>query len=198
MDDAIASGETPLVESTCPNCKKKNEHEDYLFEVACTCGSRYNPFMALEETPAASAPATTEPQFAEANAAFADIRSFGDDNVSQAAVPAAEPEAGFTDLSAPPPEGSAPPTVPIASAPSVSRSSAGGATLAAGPAMEPLPPVSASVDFDGNLPNPLEPLVQQLWEKASGAGGSACTEVRWAFSPDGQKIVGSCVPVRRA
>lgn len=70
-----------VVESSCPNCKKKNEHEDYLFEVACSCGSRYNPFMQLEETPAA-APSAAEPQFAEASAAFADIRNFGDDALS--------------------------------------------------------------------------------------------------------------------
>lgn len=183
------------MESTCPNCKKKNEHEDYLFEVACTCGSRYNPFMQLEEAPA-TAETPEGPQFAEANAAFADIRNFGDEAVSPQVTAAPEPEAGFTDLSSPPPAGSTPPSVPAA-ATAAPRPSGGGAVLA-GPVMEPMPPVSACVDFDGSLPNPLEPLVNQLWEKASGAGASACTEVRWAFSPDGQKIVGSCVPVRRA
>ena len=186
------------MESNCPNCKKKNEHEDYLFEVLCSCGSRYNPFMQLEETPAAAPEPAPSGQFAEANAAFADIRNFGEENTPAGAVPPApaEPE-GFTDLSSPAPAGSSPPPMPAAaSAPRAAPS--GGATFAAGPAMEPLPPVSAAVDYDGSLPNPLEPLIHQLWSKAQSAGASACTEVRWVVSPDGQKIFGSCVPVRRS
>jgi hypothetical protein len=185
------------MESTCPNCKKKNEHEDYLFEVACSCGSRYNPFMQLEEAPAASAPAP-DPQFAEANAAFADIRNFGDESLSPAVPPSPPEEVGFTDLSAPPPPGTPSPNPPVTSPPPHAASAAAASAGASVSALEPLPPVSACVDFDGSLPDPLSPLVEQLWQRAASAGASACTELRWAFSPDGQKLLGSCVPVRRA
>jgi hypothetical protein len=185
------------MDSTCPNCKKKNEHEDYLFEVACSCGSRYNPFMPLDEAPAAASLPTPDPQFAEANAAFADIRNFGDENLSPAVPPSLPEKVAFTELSAPPPPG-APSSNPPATSPPRPVSAAAASVGAVVSPLEPLPPVSACVDFDGSLPDPLSPLVEKLWQRATSAGASACTELRWAFSPDGQKLLGSCVPVRRA
>lgn len=73
------------------------EHEDYLFEVHCSCGARFNPFMTQEDAPRGvdepapqrvesqpenapsenEKPVSTEP-FQESAAAFTEIRQFGE------------------------------------------------------------------------------------------------------------------------
>ena len=94
--------------STCPNCKRQIEHDDFLFEVLCQCGSRFNPFMvnegldplaglaepkemsasqagaalggggALGSSAAMATPAPDPASFQESNNAFQEIVNFGE------------------------------------------------------------------------------------------------------------------------
>ena len=69
--------------STCPSCKNQITHEDYLFEVACECGMRFNPFYDAsgpnEIPPQVEAePESAAPNFSESRTAFQEIVQFGE------------------------------------------------------------------------------------------------------------------------
>ncbi len=92
--------------SLCPKCHHEIEHEDYLFEVACTCGVHFNPFMTTQDSaphamagamvgavPAAEVVSSDsiavetaplekdeprDPKFQESTQAFSAIRTYGE------------------------------------------------------------------------------------------------------------------------
>lgn len=182
--------------SKCPNCQKETEHEDYLFEVNCTCGSRYNPFMQMENDPLMAglapdpveAPAENAAQFAESAAAFAEIRDF------------VEQPAGSLPSSAPlepePTLGGAPEATPMQMPRSPAAIAPGGdrwcTTAEALPGFRiesVLGPVSAGAALAWDGSDPLRPALDKLWQEAVARGANGCVAVRAVMSPDGTKVV---------
>lgn len=201
--------------SACPACLTMVTHEDHLFEVKCgECGTRFNPFVAAGEGSEAPSNDLSGPgvdlggaslgptamegaagtDYSESNAAFQDIRDFGEGLVSNEPVPKAP---------TPPSNGS---RATPAKAP-VGATSAGSAisadclvtfadTLQGFQVDSYLTPISALLDLDVSSTNPLGPVFESLWNQAKAGGATAVLSVRWSFSPDGTKVLASGTPVR--
>ncbi len=177
--------------STCPNCKKEIEHEDFLFEVQCQCGSRFNPFMSMSEETPAEVVATpvwenkdSTPDYSESQSVFSELKEFAE-----------------TGAVTPPPS---PPnaTAELDSLPGATNSvEALDAILTAGDSLPGyqidryLPPVSAVAALDASEPNPLRPGFNALWSQALQCGANGIVAVRWVLSPDGTRVVLSGTPV---
>ena len=59
------------MQSNCPNCQEKIEHEEHLFEVECKkCRTRFNPFLEFSEGRLSD--------FSESEKALSEIRDFGE------------------------------------------------------------------------------------------------------------------------
>jgi hypothetical protein len=191
--------------SICPKCKKEIEHEDFLFEVHCDCGSRFNPFMNLEpaptdvahaEPPSAGAgldaptwqdPMAEQPDFKESQSVFAELKDFAEGTMAEMAVPP-------LNLDGPPPAAS--PSIPRApGAPS-------DAVLTSGDGLPGyridayLAPVSAVAALNPADSNPLRPGFDALWSHAVAEGANGVVAVRWVLSPDGSRVILSGTPVR--
>lgn len=199
------------MESNCPNCKNKMDHEDYLFEVVCSkCQTRYNPFYEkfdggeeVEEVPAVSS------DFKESTNAFQEIVQFGEElgNVGApgeaapappliddilANTPDAETPAAPAPASAPKPRKAAAPIVPVEG--EVLMTS--GDTFAGFRIVNYLPPHSVWTDSNPELENPLEGAFMVLWEKCTQKGANAIIAIQWRFTPDGNRILVSGTPVQ--
>ena len=189
------------MQSTCPNCKKQIEHEDFLFEVVCSCGSRFNPFMGLSEAPPldgvdvpVSAPAAVEgpESFEESQAVFNELKEFaeGTNMGKQANLVVGTPLDG-------PPK---PPTRKAKTPQKVTLPS--DAIMTAGDGLpgyhidEYLPPVSASGALDPHDPNPLGRAFETLWAQAVAIGATGVVAVRWVLLPEGNRVLMSGTPVR--
>lgn len=195
----------------CPQCKKQVEHEDFLFEVICDCGARFNPFMNMNEVPpldgvevAADPPTWQEPpaaptNFAESQAVFAELKDFAEGNIAEAApvdLNTALGNAPAAAFAAPPtPLRERPPAVPIAGDSEAILTS--GDSLPGYRIDSYLPPISAVTEL-APTPNPLRKGFDALWEEALALGANGVVAVRWVLSPDGSRVVLSGTPVRCA
>lgn len=148
--------------SICPKCHHEIEHEDYLFEVVCSCGARFNPFMTSQDSapkaePGPQPPAEKVPAFSESEAAFSAIRNYGE-ALSYNLKPEVQPEKKES-----------------IQADSV-RPKAGTGICS----------VLATL---GSSDDPLGPGLALLitQSKQQGAGGVA--DVRWQVMPDGLKVL---------
>jgi uncharacterized protein YbjQ (UPF0145 family) len=173
------------MQSTCPNCKKQIEHEDFLFEVACDCGSRFNPFMNASDDAAfepVEAPAT---DYSESASVFSELKNFAEQDGVLPEIPSAQVEEAPSTLPRQPPR------------PPVS----GQLILTAGDSIPGyqiesyLAPVSASVPLAAHESNPLGPAFDALSEQASAVSASGIVAVRWVLSPTGTHVVLSGTPV---
>lgn len=183
--------------STCPNCKKQIEHEDYLFEVSCECGMRFNPFMDLG-TPAAETPltpawadpsGTTAPDpnaFAESHSVFAELKEFAE---GTAHATTAKPSVLDKPSTAAAP-------VPFAAVPSSEPIITSGDGLPGYRIEAYLAPVSATGTLNAADANPMRPGFDALWNQAIALGANGIVAVRWVLSPDGSKVILSGTPVR--
>jgi hypothetical protein len=194
--------------STCPKCKKQIEHEDFMFEVHCDCGTRFNPFMGLTETPAeTSAPApsvpetptwqdplaSTEPEsnYQESNSVFAELKDFAEGNLTAPSPSPSTPAFG---------QAPAAPSYPTST--SRPAGSSGDAILTAGDGLPGyridayLAPVSAAAELDSADPNPMRKGFDALWSQAVAGGANGVVAMRWVLSPDGTRVVLSGTPVR--
>lgn len=174
------------MQSTCPNCKKQIEHEDFLFEVACDCGSRFNPFMNASEDASfdpVEAPAVAD--YSESASVFSELKNF------------AESDGAVFETTPPPQEIAETPAPKRAPRPVVS----GQLILTAGDSIPGyqiesyLAPVSASVPLAASDPNPLGPGFDALSEQAQALSASGIVAVRWVLSPTGTHVVLSGTPV---
>ncbi len=187
------------------------EHEDYLFEVECKCGMRFNPFYDVKTGDTGSTTNAEDPgtggdrsmenplsDFSESRTAFQEIVQFGE-----------------TMNEPPKPKAKTPPTVPapkatskappISSLSSDTEVSSMGSTSSAdrlitnGPTVPGYEnqtyflPVSAWTSTDTD--NPLGPGFETLWNAVVACGANALTCVHWKFSPDGTRILISGIPV---
>ncbi|MBY0369393.1 hypothetical protein K2X33_01825 [bacterium] len=171
--------------SNCPQCKKAVEHEDYMFEVRCDCGSRFNPFMDASNT------------FEEGQAALEEIAQFALGQQTSEAPAAAHAAAGGSP--------SEPPVAEVRSAPTAAFTartvSDSEPILTAGDSLPGyrienyLAPVSTSADLDPNHNHPLKAGFDALWAQAVASGATGIVAMRWVLSPDGTRVVLSGTPV---
>lgn len=197
------------MESNCPNCKTKMDHEDYLFEVVCSkCQTRYNPFYEkfdggeVEEVPAVSS------NFQESTSAFQEIVQFGEElgGVETPAESSAPPL--MDDILANTPDAETPPTAAAAPTPKPRKAAApivpveGEVLMTSGDVFSGyrivnyLPPHSVWTDSNPELENPLEGAFMILWEKCTQKGANAIIAIQWRFTPDGNRILVSGTPVQ--
>jgi hypothetical protein len=210
--------------STCPNCKRQIDHEDFLFEVQCECGLRFNPFYdgASASTTGTDAgdPGTgggTDSSghggdtsagngYSESRAAFAEIVQFGETADSDTNTNMNSNSNGHAS------EPSKTGTSKIAVLAETPADLGGGIAVATGTDSEAfmisadtieghsisqyLSPLSVWVPLDNDAPNPLAPGFNSLWQQCLGLGGNAVISLRWAVSPDGGKCLLTGVPVR--
>lgn len=202
--------------STCPACNQQVNHDDNLFEVKCACGNLFNPFMlnnnldipplepggmgVHEEPPPAAPPIepmvelTPEPPAAnydESNAAFQELREFGE-NLADGNVP---PD--------PSPAAAAPAEPVSAPAPRIpSGAVSGDCLMTAGEHIDGyridayLPPLSVASSLNLEGGDPLRPAFDLLWEQAQSQGANGVLALRWVMTPDARKVILSGTPVR--
>ncbi len=183
------------------------EHEDYLFEVECKCGMRFNPFYDMKTGEGeATATNTEDPgtggdraienplaDFSESRTAFQEIVDFGE---TMEETPKAKPKAAAAPAPALRPKT---PQPSVAPAPST-FSSDSEMVITTAPAIPGydiqsyLMPVSAWSSTEGD--NPLAPGFEALWNTCAANGGNGLTSVQWNFTPDGTRVLLSGVPVR--
>lgn len=184
--------------STCPSCKAQVTHEDYLFEVGCDCGMRFNPFYDASANSDAANPAAAAPEinetFTESNTAFKEIVDFGE-TLSE------EPKPTSKKLPAPPPPAAKKQAAP---APASFAPSADGEKAIFLPSdriegyviEEFYMPISTSVGIELEAPNPLKQAYDTLWNQCQAIGANAVVGVSWAFTPDGARCLVTGTPVR--
>ncbi len=207
------------MESACPKCKKKTEHEDYLFEVQCSdCGTRYNPFFdsvkqVEGEEPAADSLEAIDPiaqtnDFKESTTAFQEIVQFGE--TLQEPPSTGEVGTGInpSDFIDPPAEPAAPALRATPAPKPKAKPAAGGVVsdsdmlMTSGDLLSGyrigtfFPPQSVWADVSQESQDPLEVAFAALWEKASEKGANAVVAIQWRFTPDGSRILVSGTPVR--
>jgi len=201
--------------STCPSCKKQLEHEDYLFEVECNCGVRFNPFFdpnkeisetedsfsAPEPEPSPPTDAVADnfdfsepapaPDFTESNAAFQDIVQFGEGlgDAENAPTPTPTPPAMPSDSAA----------TPVAYNEVPARANRGPipgecwittAERLEGFAIEAyLAPLSAVTPLNTEDREPLKKGFESLRQQSLESGGNGVIGVKWGFTPDGTHVL---------
>ncbi len=190
--------------TACPKCHKPNEHEDFMFEVLCECGSRFNPFMSVHEEPANDTPSAAleasaapawqelgqESGFSESQAVLEEIREFAETGNDRATLSVNTP------VSAPTPS-----AAPARSTPRPAVSAAEGVIMTSGDGLPGyriesyLSPVSAAAELEAADPNPMRRGFDALWDQARQAGGNGVVGVRWVLSPDGSRVILSGTPV---
>lgn len=188
--------------SKCPSCKKDVDHEDFLFEVLCSCGARFNPFMQAEvpgfDAPPADAGSDAEgmpgveADYSESRAVFDELRSFGETMTAgqESSDPSIHAPASATPARAP---AKPPVKKPLAGTPV----GASGFVLTCGdhlPGMKIeayLSAVSASAALAADAVAPLQNLFAALTEQALASGATALIAVRWSVLPDGTRVLAS-------
>jgi len=190
--------------STCPNCKNQIEHEDFLFEVECKCGMRFNPFYDVKTGDVTGGTAGDDPgtggdrsvenplsDFTESRTAFQEIVQFGETGTDLPKPEAAAPSRPKPSTVTKPPSG----TTSSTGIGSESEVIITTAPLLPGYEIQSyLIPVSAWSSCEGE--NPLGSGFESLWSTCVAAGGTALTSVQWSFTPDGTRILLSGIPVR--
>ncbi len=187
----------------CPQCKKQVEHEDFLFEVVCDCGARFNPFMNMTdippldgvEMPAVAAAASPEPEnYAQSQAVFAELKDFAEGNLADIGeVGEVGKPAAVADLN--------PSPFPAAVETKFAPVPEGETILTAGDGLPGyridayLPPISALCELQA-ISNPLAKGFEALSSEAAARGANGVVAVRWILSPDGTRVVLSGTPVR--
>jgi hypothetical protein len=191
--------------STCPACKKQIEHEDFLFEVICDCGSRFNPFMNAADDPLladlqpAAAPEWQEPpattDFSESNAAFAELKEYAEGGLEEAPTSFESPESEAAPKAPAPKAATRPVPTPA------SHANTGDVVITAGDGLPGyrienyFTPISASVPVTPTDANPLGPGFEALAAQAAATSATAVVAVRWVLSPDGTHAFLSGTPV---
>jgi hypothetical protein len=177
--------------SACPNCKKAVEHEDFMFEVVCFCGARFNPFVQLDELVKVEGMelSSPTPDHAESQSAFAEIRQFAEElsapkkqNPSKTPRPAEKADdqaATVVSYSADHPN------ILITSADALQEKT-----------IETYLSSVSAISGVSNEENPLHAIFEKLSQQASSLGANAILSLRWSFSPDGTKILASGNAVR--
>lgn len=181
--------------SVCPHCKKQIEHEDYLFEVACTCGTRFNPFdVATEDsTSAPGAEASAEGMeseivdFSESSATIQEIREFGE------ALGDPEAEQALVEKT----KKTAIKTAPVTAQSSVPISSSGSVLFTSGDQLDGykidgyLGFVSSIAEIDFASDHPLAPIIDQISRQAIARQANGVLSFQWCLTPDGAKAIAS-------
>ena len=183
--------------STCPACKHPIEHDEFLFEVHCTCGSRFNPFdtgntadeMGLqqhEEIGVGQLVSTQE--FAESTSVFQELRDFGE-GLGSTPAPAV-PEVAVV------PEPTAVPTPSSKDGTPLAVFFTSAQMLPGYQLVTFVAPISAWGILESTTPNPLRSAYEALAKQAEALGANAIVEVRWNPLPDGTKVIVSGSAVR--
>jgi hypothetical protein len=196
--------------STCPNCLNQILHEDGVLQLKCECSEIFSPFLApqsglqpLDDNNDVAAVSPSVSDYSESEAAFAELRTFGETLNS---APAPDTHVPLTT------ENSAPKTAPpsthsnpvadvsvAATAPQAGNSecmmTAG--ELFAGFQIETfLDPVSVWSQTTLEAEDPLRQGHQVLAQRVIQMGANGVVSVRWSFTPDGSRILITGTPVK--
>ncbi len=186
--------------STCPSCLSQVSHQESVSQVNCTCGEKFSPFMRTEEWSNEMEDVSIgTPKYAESEAAFQDIRDFGDslEGEKAAAPPAAILET-VPDLGGLEPEMKEPVVAKTPFKPSVSSGEVlmtANATLPNHRIENCHLPISVLVPLSEGSESPLDEAFQKIWEKAVQTGANGLIELKWRIFPDGSRVLLTATPV---
>lgn len=177
-------------------------HEDFLFEVQCECGARFNPFMGLESADNVLDTGDSGPDsFKESKSAFEDIQNFGETMQESIPEPKAGADAGgMQDLSDPSSQ-SAGMGVPEMDGTPVSASD-GGFVFSSAPHLDGyrteayLMPVSVQANIDSSAQDPLKEAFLLLKKRAEAQGANAIVGFQWKVASDGTRVFVSGLPLK--
>ena len=188
------------MDSKCPKCKKMITHEDFLFEVQCECGSRFNPFMGLESSDNALDTGDSGPDsFKESKSAFEDIQQFGE------TMPEAIPEPKSTSGGMEQLEtsgGGNSMGVPELDTSSPLTANDGGFIFSSAPHLDGyrteayLMPVSVQANIDTSAQDPLKEAFLLLKKRAESQGANAIVGFQWKVASDGSRVFVSGLPLK--
>lgn len=181
------------------------EHEDYLFEVKCECGMRFNPYFTGGETQNShtdSSAGDSDPDgFQESTNAFKDIVTFGEAVSNPEGIAAL---AEVTPITIPEQKAPAPKTITYATpSDGTSRENTRSLSILISPTNE-IPdhktekfylPISVITEFESGQTDPLAPGFQILCQKAIEMNANGLCSLQWKILPDGSKIIFSAIPV---
>jgi hypothetical protein len=179
--------------STCPSCLTQVSHEDHVFEVACVCGARFNPFATAEDLPPMEPSLDSDPEdFSESTSVFKEIVDFGE-NVSavktQTAVVTPRKESPKSEMVI----GDENEDIPLT--PNIPLESTSSVLLTSGPKLEGyqvesyLGMLSVSAPMDFAQEEPLKELFNTLCAKAETMGANAVVSCTFWISSDGTRAV---------
>lgn len=207
--------------STCPNCKRQIDHEDFLFEVQCECGFRFNPFYnAGQSTNGTDAgdPGTgggntdsavneegmsAGDGYSESREAFREIVQFGElgEGTAEATTSNTSHEinqgTGSQQILQPPTpqprskSGDLSVSIEPSGAMMLWSDNIPGYTIT-----EYFPPISQWVQLMEDAQDPLAAGFNALWERCLGQGANAVISMHWTLSSDGSRCLMSGLPVK--
>lgn len=174
--------------SKCPQCQKEIEHEDYLFEVRCECGTRFNPFFdGSAGSEPTKEPSTEPPASSESQKTFQDIVSFGEGLRNslepEGDSPPPNPDAlGTLDDMSSGPLGTPPAATPRETSFSPIDNSQvlvlTGSEIPSKTIQQWLPPISVQFAIEGLQTDPLEKATEILKSKAQEKGANAIVSLK--------------------
>lgn len=204
--------------STCPSCLNQILHEDHRDSVVCECGENFSPFLTVspimemnnsspliamgEKNPILQdlgIEEHRESEFAESEAAFAELRTFGETLNSTESLPDAPltPVAAPTENMNPNPVTSS--AVPVAS---VVQNNSLHLPITAGDQIVGysietfMSPISIWCAANTDSEDPLKTSYQLLAQRSENLGANGVVSVRWSFTPDGSRILLTGTPVK--
>ncbi len=190
------------MDSKCPKCQKLITHEDFLFEVQCACGSRFNPFMGLESADhSGDITDAVSDSFQESQNAFKDIQSFGE--TMKESIPEAKvKDSGFSDLSAGAGELAMGMPDTGLSAQILNATNDDNFVFSSAPHLEGyrteayLMPVSVQATIDSGAQDPLKEAFLLLKKRAEAQGANAIVGFQWKVASDGGRVFVSGLPLK--
>ncbi|MFM8312819.1 MAG: hypothetical protein ACKOA8_00880 [Deltaproteobacteria bacterium] len=203
--------------STCPSCLNQILHDDGVSQLNCECGEKFSPFLEMAATAPderlsvappfsvendVSAGVPTFADYSESEAAFAELRNFGEGLGNEVL--------SDSEQKNPPPEqlqkNQVPPSMPLAEATPIPAAPSSLSTcdtmISAGDTISGyqidvfLNPISIWSHSALESEDPLQQAYKNLSEKAQKAGANGVISVRWSFTPDGSRILLTGTPVK--
>lgn len=182
--------------STCPSCLSQVNHPDHLFDVTCECGTHFSPFLNVDEKKDNSFS-----EYAESNAAFQDIVSFGEKVSADVDTPM-EPimqTIGTKETTAPPlsaptadfPEGL---TKGVVTGKEMLMTT--GSELSGYAIQAHYTPLSVLTPLQAGQGSPLQVGFLNLWKMAEALGANGVIGLQAQVMPDGQNALLIAIPVR--
>lgn len=187
--------------STCPSCLSQVSHAENASQVSCQCGEKFSPFIRAEEWSNEMEDVSIgTPKFAESEAAFQEIRDFGDSLEGTATKPP-PPVTFATEAPSIPQEESKSVEKPIIPQTQVGVALSDNILMTTASSFPDYQiqtyflPISLLAMLPEGSDSPLDSAFQKLWEKTAQTGANALIDLKWKIFSDGTRVLLTAIPV---